>query len=721
MKPLLIALLILFFPPASEAQRFTRLQANLGEAAVKSPVKVATTQNITLSGEQVIDGISVEQDDRVLVKNQTDTSKNGIYLVQRNKPWKRATDFDGIFDVTTGTFVRVLNGTLTGNHEYQLTTAEPIVIGTSNLTFSQVNLNNYNATYIDVTDFGAACNGTQDDTAYFESAASSALSGGATMLLPPSGTCLINDSVDISGSGSLRIQSLGAKIKYTKTAGNLFNINNVTDITLQDLIIDGDFTPAPSGGGTVGKAAYAQDCGSVTLRDSIITGMTSIRTERCNNVQVINNRIDSGLNPDTDPVFSETYNSNHSLSYGIFIRSSSNTIITGNDVNAFVTDCVKVSQDTSSNFGENHTIANNTLRNCRNDDGIDIFNSGAKITIMGNTIYRAANGINAKKGDAGSGNIVDTVNTISIVGNIINGASTATVNGHNSTAAQGGLQQGISVNSERTIVSSNQIRNIRGIGINIRELSYGVTLANNVVQYVWTTDDTDPTLGNGLTINRGADNTEIYGDRYMDTNNFGVYFNTDSFRWDGGTVAVNEVSPTRMIFINPDNDDPNGYGCYINNVFLLNRSADPIDYGIRVSGAVDEPCVINNTKTAGSFTDRFRDDTYPETTRGTGNPWQNNTFSSDNGDTDVNVTQNSSLVQLFETPLTASRTVSLPVDDIMYGTIITVQRGEGATGAYALSLTTSGTTVTNLDSAGSFADVFWNGEIWRLLRRGILQ
>ena len=38
---------------------------------VKDSVKVATTANITLSGTQTIDGVSVSADDRVLVKNQS--------------------------------------------------------------------------------------------------------------------------------------------------------------------------------------------------------------------------------------------------------------------------------------------------------------------------------------------------------------------------------------------------------------------------------------------------------------------------------------------------------------------------------------------------------------------------------------------------------------------------------------------------------------------------
>lgn len=56
-------------------------------------VKAATTANIVLSGEQTIDGVAVVAADRVLVKDQTTTSQNGIYVCAVGA-WSRATDAD---------------------------------------------------------------------------------------------------------------------------------------------------------------------------------------------------------------------------------------------------------------------------------------------------------------------------------------------------------------------------------------------------------------------------------------------------------------------------------------------------------------------------------------------------------------------------------------------------------------------------------------------------
>jgi hypothetical protein len=59
-------------------------------ASPKLPVKAATTANITLSGAQTIDGVSIVAGDRVLVKNQTTASQNGIYTASAST-WTKVT------------------------------------------------------------------------------------------------------------------------------------------------------------------------------------------------------------------------------------------------------------------------------------------------------------------------------------------------------------------------------------------------------------------------------------------------------------------------------------------------------------------------------------------------------------------------------------------------------------------------------------------------------
>jgi hypothetical protein len=103
---------------------------------VKDSVKVATTANITLSGTQTIDGVSVSADDRVLVKNQSTASQNGIYDCKSGS-WARSSDFDANSEVTSGAFVFVEQGTVAADQGFVLTTDGSITVGSTSLSFTQ--------------------------------------------------------------------------------------------------------------------------------------------------------------------------------------------------------------------------------------------------------------------------------------------------------------------------------------------------------------------------------------------------------------------------------------------------------------------------------------------------------------------------------------------------------------------------------------------------------
>lgn len=82
---------------------------------VKNSVRVATTENIDLTtgGLLTIDGVTLAANDRVLVKDQSTASQNGIYVVV-DGTWTRATDADNspeTGEVTGGMFTFVEEGT----------------------------------------------------------------------------------------------------------------------------------------------------------------------------------------------------------------------------------------------------------------------------------------------------------------------------------------------------------------------------------------------------------------------------------------------------------------------------------------------------------------------------------------------------------------------------------------------------------------------------------
>jgi hypothetical protein len=103
---------------------------------VKESVRVATTANLTLSGTQTIDGVSLSAGDRVLVKNQSTASQNGIYVVAAGV-WGRASDADISAEVTAGMFTFVAEGTVNADSGWVLTTNDTITLGTTSLTFAQ--------------------------------------------------------------------------------------------------------------------------------------------------------------------------------------------------------------------------------------------------------------------------------------------------------------------------------------------------------------------------------------------------------------------------------------------------------------------------------------------------------------------------------------------------------------------------------------------------------
>jgi hypothetical protein len=112
-------------------------QSVLGATTItswKSPCVVATTANITLSGEQTIDGVLTSAS-RVLVKNQTTTSQNGIY-VSAAGAWSRSTDADSAGELE-GAAVSVTQGTTHQNTVWSQTT-DSITLGTSAIAWQQV-------------------------------------------------------------------------------------------------------------------------------------------------------------------------------------------------------------------------------------------------------------------------------------------------------------------------------------------------------------------------------------------------------------------------------------------------------------------------------------------------------------------------------------------------------------------------------------------------------
>ena len=125
---------------------------------VHASVKAATTDTLaTLSGGSVtydngtsgvgatltlssalstLDGYTLVNGDRVLIKNQANTAHNGIYIRTSSTVFTRALDFDTTTEIASGDFLFVSEGTLNGGNGY-VQTEVTTSIGTSPILFEQ--------------------------------------------------------------------------------------------------------------------------------------------------------------------------------------------------------------------------------------------------------------------------------------------------------------------------------------------------------------------------------------------------------------------------------------------------------------------------------------------------------------------------------------------------------------------------------------------------------
>lgn len=102
---------------------------------VKASVKAATTANITLSGAQTIDGVSIVAGDRVLVKNQSAPAQNGIY-VAASGAWARSSDAD-TWNELVSAYTFVEEGATYADTGWVCTVNAGGTLGTTAVTWSQ--------------------------------------------------------------------------------------------------------------------------------------------------------------------------------------------------------------------------------------------------------------------------------------------------------------------------------------------------------------------------------------------------------------------------------------------------------------------------------------------------------------------------------------------------------------------------------------------------------
>lgn len=195
---------------------------------VKQSVRAATTAPLTLANQleagDVVDGVTLAAGNRVLVKDQSTGSENGIYVVQASGAAIRAEDFDSSSEVTAGAFTFIEEGTINGDTGYVLTTNDVITLGTTSLTFTQFSGTGQITAGDALSKDGATLNVNVDNISIeVSSDALRIASGAAGDGLSASAGVL---SVNVAANGGLEISSDDLQINLDAAVSGLTTTSN---------------------------------------------------------------------------------------------------------------------------------------------------------------------------------------------------------------------------------------------------------------------------------------------------------------------------------------------------------------------------------------------------------------------------------------------------------------------------------------------------------------
>jgi hypothetical protein len=226
----------------------------------KQPVNAATTANITLSGAQTIDAVSVVAGDRVLVKDQTAQADNGIYVAAAGA-WSRSPDAD-TYDEMISALVFVESGGQAGGAFYC-----PIQPG-GTLGVTAITWNNFSVGGVYFAGTGLTLSG--GDTFNITNTAVTAGSYGSGSAV---GTFTVNAQGQLTAAADTNIaiaatQITSGTIDSARLSGTYSGITGVG--TLTNLTVSNPITGSITG--NAGTATTATTATSATTATNIAGG-----------------------------------------------------------------------------------------------------------------------------------------------------------------------------------------------------------------------------------------------------------------------------------------------------------------------------------------------------------------------------------------------------------------------------------------------------------------
>ena len=241
----------------------TRIRAEqISDIDYKQAVRAISVSNVTLASgaPATVDGVSLVVADRILVNGQSLGAQNGIYEVQTvgtgsTGTWIRSSDTNATGELQAGTIVMVTEGVLYKDTQWKLTTNNPIVIGTTVLTFEQ-------------TSAYAFGNVTANGTSILATTVGDVL------------TFTAGNNISITGNSSAKSVTIGVVQNPTFTG----NVTGGNLITAGQASVTGNIT-----GGNLNTAGNA-NIGNLNLTGNIVdTGALVLTTGASGNITLAPN------------------------------------------------------------------------------------------------------------------------------------------------------------------------------------------------------------------------------------------------------------------------------------------------------------------------------------------------------------------------------------------------------------------------------------------------
>ena len=270
---------------------------DIGSINFKKPVRVTTTTNLgQLYGTDPIDGIAISVGDRVLVKDQSTQTLNGIYVVS-NGFWSRSTDFNSSDKIYKGQVVFVMEGQQNKTTTWMLTSVpsydfgtvdfpDAPTLGTTPLSFVKCKSGNVdisgNYVYSTVTNGNVFVKGSGTGSAFIEnlriSTRSISTDSGSNISIATRGigTVLVNSNSNVDVIvGNLKITGETITLTENSTGNIVLSPSGyviASNILLKDTAISSNSGNLSIGNIQLRNTALSSNSGNISINNISING-----------------------------------------------------------------------------------------------------------------------------------------------------------------------------------------------------------------------------------------------------------------------------------------------------------------------------------------------------------------------------------------------------------------------------------------------------------------